>query len=1050
MSSGGRTPVRNRRSRDSDTTSSSNRIRKANHPVRDSLEALPPPPLSVASHEVVSSDRDRTPTRRSRRREQLAEKLAHHLNTNMAHPPQTSQQETSPGSAHMTLASSTALLHLGGRSNLDRTTNVRVALRVRPLISRELVERTTTCVVDDEDNNEVVIGVAPKEKRFTYDYVIGPTATQHDLYTRCGINNLVDGCFHGYNATIFAYGQTGSGKTYTMGSFAAGGDIPVENLGILPRVASRLFYTIEEANKRHQAEAARFAEADASASPPEEVIYTVRMTFLEIHKEVVRDLLSPESASINVTVRDNGRGGIRVNGLRPVLLKSEEDLVRHVNRGCAIRTTGSTLMNEHSSRSHAMITIMLEQYTKGPLADGKRGGRALKKNYKCAKLHIVDLAGSERQKRTGAVGKRFQESVRINQGLLALSNVISALGDTKKNRRGNHRHVPYRDSKLTRLLQDSLGGNSQTLMIACVTPALNSIEETLCVLKYANRARNIKNKARVNVEPELPELFSAEETDSGSSTEEGEQSDEEIEEDVELDVIGDEELNEAVAASMIAEEAAKADLELNSLKDDLQRYKNDLVTSEARVSFLQDRVRDVEHELTKSNEKNEKVEMELKEAKRDLERDEIIFAEKMQQFSTLQKKALEYYQMNKVLRSKVAEMSAAKSAVAPADPMVIKDIEMGDEEVEMPSKLALQATKVDAVVQVSSDFMAVDAPKLPVRPTVVEMATNTSVESPPRVNLEDFDVIEDETNDTELDMFALPEHGDCMEIDGVANPDFINTLIKKQNDEEDDEVTIMLGDDSFAPQQRKRGEEENVPEPFSVHVATFDADESCYSISGQSNKENRDVETQEAWLEDMTDGLARKKQDKGKLREATAQLKVLHHQLDEARQLRQSMSKEAYGSDDEALETRVEALDVQVDLERASVANQTKRLESEATVDLSHVYKALDDLDEREARSLLRRCCARMASLKEERTQFVSKIEYNNIQLRTQAEQLSQLELSLHKRSIEYDRRLREQRHNYEERIRAMLVAKPVKLKRSMVKEIPHPNPFSPSRVLPR
>ena len=109
--------------------------------------------------------------------------------------------------------------------------------------------------------------------------------------------------------------------------------------------------------------------------------------------------------------------------------------------------------------------------------------------YRCAKLHIVDLAGSERQKRTGAVGNRFQESVRINQGLLALGNVISALGDPRKNRRRHH--VPYRESKLTRLLQDSLGGNSQTLMIACVTPALNSLEETLNVLKYANRARNI-------------------------------------------------------------------------------------------------------------------------------------------------------------------------------------------------------------------------------------------------------------------------------------------------------------------------------------------------------------------------------------------------------------------------------------------------------------------------------------------------------------------------------------------------------------------------------
>ena len=157
----------------------------------------------------------------------------------------------------------------------------------------------------------------------------------------------------------------------------------------------------------------------------------------------------------------------------------------------------------------------------GQTETGKRLG------YRCAKLHIVDLAGSERQKRTGAVGNRFQESVRINQGLLALGNVISALGDPRKSRRRHH--VPYRESKLTRLLQDSLGGNSQTLMIACITPALNSLEETLNVLKYANRARNIKNKAKINVEPELPEI-SEDEDDEASLTEEGDLNEEDEEE----------------------------------------------------------------------------------------------------------------------------------------------------------------------------------------------------------------------------------------------------------------------------------------------------------------------------------------------------------------------------------------------------------------------------------------------------------------------------------------------------------------------------------------
>jgi hypothetical protein len=883
------------------------------------------------------------------------------------------------------------------------------------LISREVLEHTESCVADDEENNEIVIGVPPKDRTFTYDYVLGPEATQQEVYERCGVQNLVDSCFQGVNGTIFAYGQTGSGKTYTMGSFAAGADCPVDNLGILPRVATRLFCRIEELKLQHQQEAEFEKENGYDGAPAEETVFTVRMTFLEIHKEVVRDLLRPDAASIKVKVRDNGKGSLRISGLKPVVVRSEEDLLTHVNRGCIMRTTGSTLMNEHSSRSHAIITIMLEQHTKQvrPRRESKTAGRPGRQNYKVAKLHIVDLAGSERQKRTGAVGKRFQESVRINQGLLALSNVISALGNPRRHRKNAHRHVPYRESKLTRLLQDSLGGNSRTLMIACVTPALNSLEETLCVLKYANRARNIKNKPRVNVEPELPEVSSAEESGSdGSDTEEGEEED--IEEDIQI--IGDDELNEAVKLSMMAEEA-KADMELQTLRDELKRVKDDLVSSEARVSFLQDRINVVESELGSSSRTKDTAELALKEAKKDLQRDEIIFAEKMRQFAELQKKAQKWYATNKTLKAKLEQATGllkareaartctkstntAGGAVGPArtsgdgrgaHPAGTKDVGVQQDGGSFRSETS---------TQVSQDLKFLPQSPGPIeeKTLVAEAATNTSF-------------VRDEPE-------AAGEGDIVAQRLGGTDPQFVNDLLNtKNNDGDDDEVTIMLGDDSFAPRE-------------SAAPGVLDSQEMLNASTNSTN-------IAEAWLEDVTDGLAKRKEEDGKLREKTAQLQILHSEREAARKLRSSMTKDH--PDEEHLQNQLEALDVQVDVHSAAVAVH-ERQASENNVDLTQVYEALDDLDEAEARSLLRRCCARMAHLKEERSaQEVGMVE-DKMKIKAQAKKLSALELALHKTSIEYDRRLRDQRHRYEERMRALLTAKPVKLKRGALKEI---DPFA-------
>jgi hypothetical protein len=239
--------------------------------------------------------------------------------------------------------------------------------------------------------------------------------------------------------------------------------------------------------------------------------YSLRIEYIEIYNEELRDLLHPETpskvgplmkcASINqirlssllcqqLSIREDADGNIVMTGVKSETAPTKEAVFRLLSLGGASRVTGSTLMNEQSSRSHAIFSLIVQQRD---LATGE---------CRKAKFHLVDLAGSERAKRTGAVAGRFKESISINQGLLALGNVISALSDDKrrleKTGGGGGVHVPYRDSKLTRLLQDSLGGNAKTLMIACVSPATVNFEETLNTLKYANRAKNIKNRPIVN------------------------------------------------------------------------------------------------------------------------------------------------------------------------------------------------------------------------------------------------------------------------------------------------------------------------------------------------------------------------------------------------------------------------------------------------------------------------------------------------------------------------------------------------------------------------
>ncbi|XP_061523776.1 kinesin-like protein KIF21A isoform X3 [Phycodurus eques] len=368
--------------------------------------------------------------------------------------------------------------------------SVRVALRIRPQLAREKIEGCHICTYVMPGEPQVVLG---KDKAFTYDFVFDMDTQQDAIYGHC-TESLIEGCFEGYNATVFAYGQTGSGKTYTMGT---GFDVNIgeDEVGIIPRAVNHLFRGIEE---RRQA-------ATEQGKPVPE--FKINAQFLELYNEEVVDLfdatrdVEARRQKSNVRIHEDANGGIYTVGVTTRSVASAAEMIQCLKLGALSRTTASTQMNVQSSRSHAIFTIHLCQVRMcSPDNDNAtdnrlEGGSGIDEfETLSAKFHFVDLAGSERLKRTGATGDRAKEGISINCGLLALGNVISALGDRSK----RSTHVPYRDSKLTRLLQDSLGGNSQTVMIACISPSDRDFMETLNALKYANRARNIKNKVMVN------------------------------------------------------------------------------------------------------------------------------------------------------------------------------------------------------------------------------------------------------------------------------------------------------------------------------------------------------------------------------------------------------------------------------------------------------------------------------------------------------------------------------------------------------------------------
>ncbi|CAO3676662.1 unnamed protein product [Rhizopus microsporus] len=357
--------------------------------------------------------------------------------------------------------------------------NIKVVVRCRPLNSREIA-RGATCLIRMEGNQTIITkppdhkGSRDTEdvKAFTFDKSYWSFdkndpkfADQNTVYNDLGVE-LLNHAFDGYNCCIFAYGQTGAGKSYSMMGYG-------EDKGIIPRTCSELFERIAN-------------NTDSNLT------YRVEVSYIEIYNEKVRDLLNPKNKG-NLKVREHPSTGPYVEDLSRLAVKSFDDINHLMDEGNKARTVAATNMNETSSRSHAVFTLFLTQIRFDEMTKLE--------TEKVARISLVDLAGSERANSTGATGARLKEGANINRSLTTLGKVISGLADQSmaKGKKGKEIFIPYRDSVLTWLLKDSLGGNSKTAMIAAISPA--DYDETLSTLRYADQAKKIQNKAVVNEDP---------------------------------------------------------------------------------------------------------------------------------------------------------------------------------------------------------------------------------------------------------------------------------------------------------------------------------------------------------------------------------------------------------------------------------------------------------------------------------------------------------------------------------------------------------------------
>nr|XP_020830937.1 kinesin-like protein KIF19 isoform X2 [Phascolarctos cinereus] len=376
------------------------------------------------------------------------------------------------GEEHPSRASS----ELGGRSSQamkelpaePKDQQLMVALRIRPINDTELDEGATVIahkvgdqmvvLMDpDEDPDDALRANRSREKTFIFDIVFDQQASQEEVYCST-TQHLVEGVISGYNATVFAYGPSGAGKTYTM----LGMD---SEPGIYLQTLNDLFQAIEETS--------------------DDMEYTVSMSYLEIYNEIIHDLLNPSSEFLEL--REDSKGSIQIAGITEVSTTNAQEIMQLLIKGNKQRTQEPTAANKTSSRSHAVLQVTVKQRSRV---------KELSEEVRVGKLFMVDLAGSERASQTQNRGKRMKEGAHINRSLLALGNCINALSEKGGSR---SQYVNFRDSKLTRLLKDALGGNSRTVMIAHISPASTYFEESRTTLIYAYRAKNIKTRVKRNL-----------------------------------------------------------------------------------------------------------------------------------------------------------------------------------------------------------------------------------------------------------------------------------------------------------------------------------------------------------------------------------------------------------------------------------------------------------------------------------------------------------------------------------------------------------------------
>lgn len=339
--------------------------------------------------------------------------------------------------------------------------DVRVVVRFRPQQERELREGGEE-VCKFEKTGKGVSMNGTRKANFTFDRVFNKLSTQEEVYNDAA-RPVVEDVLKGYNGTIFAYGQTSSGKTHTM----EGADLESDMRGIIPRIVQEIFGYIQIA--------------------PESFEFVVRISYFEIYMEKIRDLLC--DGSENLQIHESRDRGVYVRHATELYMQGPEDCLEVMRQGAARRMVAVTNMNDNSSRSHGVVLLELTQ------KDLEKGGS------KTAKLYLVDLAGSEKVSKTGADGTTLDEAKMINKSLSALGLVIMTLTE------GNSRaHIPYRDSKLTRILQESLGGNSRTTIICCCSPSSHNEDESLSTLNFAKRAKKVKNNAKINQQYSAEEL----------------------------------------------------------------------------------------------------------------------------------------------------------------------------------------------------------------------------------------------------------------------------------------------------------------------------------------------------------------------------------------------------------------------------------------------------------------------------------------------------------------------------------------------------------------